>query len=383
MPVAFVAYFPSLYILDKEDDARAAGGLPVPLAARRGARRLRRRPCLAARRAPLPERRWLSAVIEVEEVEKQFVLRAKKGRLRRERRVVDAVHGISFAIERGTMVGYLGPNGAGKSTTVKMLTGILVPSAGRIRVAGLDPSRQRIELARRIGVVFGQRSQLWWDLPLRGLVRAAAPHLPRPGASGTARTSTASREVLELGPFLATPVRQLSLGQRMRGELAAALLHDPEIVFLDEPTIGLDVVAKAAVREFLAEVNRERGVTVLLTTHDLADIERLCSRLLIIDHGRLIWDGGLDELKRRYGPERTLVVDLEEPAPPLDVPGARVVRVDGPRQWLVFRRDETSAAELTAAVAARARLVDLAIEETEIEEIVRRIYAAQAAPPAS
>ena len=178
-------------------------------------------------------------------------------------------------------------------------------------------------------------------------------------------------------------MRQLSLGQRMRGELTAALLHDPEIVFLDEPTIGLDVVAKAAVREFLSEVNRERGVTVLLTTHDLADIERLCSRLLIIDHGRLIWDGGLDELKRRYGQERTMVVDLEEPAPPLDVPGARVVRVDGPRQWLAFRRDETSAAELTAAVAARARLVDLAIEETDVEEIVRRIYAGGAAPPAS
>ena len=174
-------------------------------------------------------------------------------------------------------------------------------------------------------------------------------------------------------------MRQLSLGQRMRGELTAALLHDPEIVFLDEPTIGLDVVAKAAVREFLAEVNRERGVTVLLTTHDLADIERLCSRLLIIDHGRLIWDGGLDELKRRYGQERTLVVDLEEAAPPLEVPGARVVRVDGPRQWLAFRRDETSAAELTAAVAAKARLIDLAIEETEIEEIVRRIYAAPGA----
>jgi ABC-2 type transport system ATP-binding protein len=165
----------------------------------------------------------------------------------------------------------------------------------------------------------------------------------------------------------------------MRGELTAALLHDPEIVFLDEPTIGLDVVAKAAVREFLAEVNRERGVTVLLTTHDLADIERLCSRLLIIDHGHLIWDGGIDELKRAYGQERTLVVDLEEPAPPLEVAAARVVRSEGPRQWLAFRRDEANAAELIAEVAARYRIVDVAIEETEIEEIVRRIYAADAA----
>jgi ABC-2 type transport system ATP-binding protein len=321
-------------------------------------------------------------VIELEGVEKRFVLRTKKGRLRRERRTVKAVDGISFALERGTIVGYLGPNGAGKSTTVKMLTGILVPSAGKIRVAGLDPSRQRIELARRIGVVFGQRSQLWWDLPLADSFELLR-HIYRVPAERHRASLDRFAQALDLGPFLATPVRQLSLGQRMRGELTAALLHEPDVVFLDEPTIGLDVVARAAVREFLADVNRERGVTVLLTTHDLADIERLCSRLLIIDHGHLIWDGGLDELKRRYGSERTLVVDLEEPAPPLDVPGAHVVKVEGPRQWLVFRRDETSAAELTAAVAARARLVDLAIEETEIEEIVRRIYAAQATPPAT
>jgi ABC-2 type transport system ATP-binding protein len=321
-------------------------------------------------------------MIQLRDVHKHFVVRSRRGRLRRERREVRAVDGISYSIEPGTMVGYLGPNGAGKSTTVKMLTGILVPTSGEIRVAGLDPARQRIELTRRIGVVFGQRSQLWWDLPLADsfdLLR----HIYRVPAERHRLNLERFADLLGLGEFLGTPVRQLSLGQRMRGELTAALLHDPDVVFLDEPTIGLDVVAKAAVREFLAEVNRERGVTVLLTTHDLADIERLCSRLLIVDHGRVIWDGGLDELKRRYGRQRTLVVDLEEAAPPLDVPGARVVRVDGPRQWLAFRRDETSAAELTAAVAARARLVDLAIEETEIEEIVRTIYAAGAAPPGS
>ncbi len=322
------------------------------------------------------------AQIELEGVEKVFTVWARRGRLRRQRTVVRAVEGISFSIDAGSLIGYIGPNGAGKSTTVKMLTGILVPSGGRLRVAGLDPSRQRIELTRRIGVVFGQRSQLWWDLPLLDSFELLR-HIYRVPAQRHRANLDRFAEVLELGSFLSTPVRQLSLGQRMRGELTAALLHDPEIVFLDEPTIGLDVVAKAAVREFLAEVNRERGVTVLLTTHDLADIERLCSRLLIIDHGRLIWDGGLDELKRRYGQERTMVVDLEEAAPPLDVPGARVVRVDGPRQWLSFRRDETSAAELTAAVAARSHLVDLAIEETEIEEIVRRIYATGAAPAVS
>jgi len=315
-------------------------------------------------------------LIVVEGLEKRFTVRRKRGRLRRERREVAAVGGIGFTIERGTLVGYLGPNGAGKSTTVKMLTGILVPSGGRIRVAGLDPSRQRVELARRIGVVFGQRSQLWWDLPLRDsfdLLR----HIYRVPAERHRQNVERFTEVLALGPFLETPVRQLSLGQRMRGELTAALLHDPEIVFLDEPTIGLDVVAKAAVREFLADVNRERGVTVLLTTHDLADIERLCTRLLIIDHGHLIWDGGIDRLKREYGQERTLVVDLEEPAPPLQVDRTRVVGVEGPRQWLAFRRDEANAPDLIAEVAARYRIVDVAIEETEIEEIVRRIYAAR------
>ena len=260
-----------------------------------------------------------------------------------------AVDGISFRVEPGELVGYVGPNGAGKSTTVKMLTGILVPSKGRISVAGLEPSRRRIQLARRIGVVFGQRVQLWWDLPLRDSFELLR-HIYRVPIDRWRANLDRFCEVLELEPFLGTPVRQLSLGQRMRGELTAAMLHDPEILFLDEPTIGLDVVAKARVREFLAEINRERGVTVLLTTHDLADIERLCSRLLIIDHGRLIYDGTIERLIQRYGEERTLVVDLEEPGPPLELEGARVVRVDGPRQWLRFRRDEVTAAQLTAAV---------------------------------
>ena len=321
------------------------------------------------------------SAIELEGVEKTFVQWERRGRLRRRRRVVRAVDGVTFDIEAGSVVGYVGPNGAGKSTTIKMLTGILVPSAGRIAVSGLEPSPQRIELARRIGVVFGQRVQLWWDLPLRDsfdLLR----HIYRVPADRHRRNLDAFVELLELEPFLATPVRQLSLGQRMRGELTAAMLHDPEILFLDEPTIGLDVVAKSRVREFLTRVNRERGVTVLLATHDLGDIERLSSRMLILDRGRVIYDGGIDALKERYGDERTLIVDLEEAEPPLEVPGARVVRVDGPRQWLTFRRDEVSAAELTAAVAARARLVDLAIEEPDIEDVVRRIYteSGQAAP---
>jgi ABC-2 type transport system ATP-binding protein len=316
-------------------------------------------------------------VIELEDVEKTFVVRERRGPLRRVRREVKAVDGVSFRIEPGELVGYVGPNGAGKSTTVKMLTGVLVPSAGRIAVGGLDPTRQRVRLARRIGVVFGQRVQLWWDLPLRDSFELLR-HIYRVPEQRYRQNLDAFVELLELGPLLETPVRQLSLGQRMRGELTASLLHDPELLFLDEPTIGLDVVAKARVREFLAAQNRERGLTVLLTTHDLGDIERLCRRLIVIDHGRVIYDGDLETLKARYGPERTLVVDLEEPAPPLEIAGARVVRVEGPRQWLAFRRDEVSAARIAAAVAERAHLLDLALEEPGIEDVIRRIYTASA-----
>lgn len=313
-------------------------------------------------------------IIEFEDVHKDFVVHRKAGRLRRERTVVRAVDGLSFAVERGAIVGYIGPNGAGKSTTVKLLTGILVPSAGRVSVAGLIPAKQRITLARRIGVMFGQRVQLWWDLPLIDsfdLLR----HIYRIPEERYRQNLTEFRELLELDPFLRTPVRQLSLGQRIRGEVVAAMLHDPEVVFLDEPTIGLDVVAKQRVREFLTAANRERGVTVMLTTHDLADIERLCSRILILDRGRLVYDGGLEALKARYGGERTLVVDLEESGPALRVTDARVTRVDGPRQWIAFDRERTNAARLAAEVASQAALRDLTVEEPDIEDVVRRIYA--------
>jgi len=309
-------------------------------------------------------------MIEVEHLSKEFVVR--RGRFRRERVVVNAVNDISFRVERGELLGYLGPNGAGKSTTIKMLTGILVPSGGRVSVAGLDPSKRRIELAKRIGAMFGQRVQLWWDLPLIDSFELLR-HIYRVPADRYQASLDRFRDVLDLDPFLHTPVRQLSLGQRIRGELTASMLHEPELLFLDEPTIGLDVVAKQRVRDFLVEINRERGVTVLLTTHDLGDIERLCKRLLVIDQGSLIWDGRIDELKERYGAERTLIVDLEEPAPPLEIEGARVEKVDGPRQWLRFRGP---AADLTARVAATSRLVDLQITEPDIEEIVRRIYGA-------
>jgi ABC-2 type transport system ATP-binding protein len=313
------------------------------------------------------------SLIELDRVEKTFRVAVRAGRVRRAWREVRAVDDVSFAVAAGEMVGYIGPNGAGKSTTIKMLTGILVPSGGRLRVAGLDPSRQRVDLARRIGVVFGQRTQLWWDLPLRDSFELLR-HIYRVDSARHRANLDAFVELLDLGSFLDTPVRQLSLGQRMRGDLTAALLHDPEVLFLDEPTIGLDVVSRSRVREFLAELNRAQGTTVLLTTHDLTDIERLCRRMLIIDHGRVIYDGAVDAIKDRFGGERTLVVDLEEPGEPIAVAGATVVRTEGPRQWLRFRRSDTTAAALVAEVAARVRLRDLAIEEPDISEIVARIY---------
>ncbi|MFE9929474.1 ATP-binding cassette domain-containing protein [Streptomyces sp. NPDC005533] len=322
------------------------------------------------------------ALISLDGVEKVFDVRRRVGLMRREKRRVRAVDGISFEVARGEMVGYIGPNGAGKSTTIKMLTGILTPSGGRLRVAGIDPSRERMRLAHRIGVVFGQRTTLWWDLPLKdsyGLMR----RMYRIPAARFAENLERCVDRLDLAELLDVPVRQLSLGQRMRGDIAAALLHDPEVLYLDEPTIGLDVVSKAKVRGFLRQLNEELGTTVLLTTHDLQDIEQLCERVMVIDHGRLMYDGVLDGLHAAGSEgsegsagasERTLVVDLERELAPIEVAGARVVKVEGPRQWLAFPAG-TSAAPLVAAVAAEYPLVDLSVREPDIEDVIARMYA--------
>ncbi|OII67586.1 methionine ABC transporter ATP-binding protein [Streptomyces sp. CC77] len=311
--------------------------------------------------------------IELEGVEKVFDVRRRTGLLRRERHRVRAVDGISFRVARGEMVGYIGPNGAGKSTTIKMLTGILTPSGGRLRVAGVDPHRERTRLARRIGVVFGQRTTLWWDLPLRDSYRLMHRMYRIPDARFRENLDRCV-ELLELGDLLEVPVRQLSLGQRMRGDIAAALLHDPEVLYLDEPTIGLDVVSKAKVRAFLRALNAEHGTTVLLTTHDLTDIEQLCRRVMVIDQGRLMYDGTLGGLHEQGAGERTLVVDLERELPPIELAGARTVRVAGPRQWLAFPAS-ASAAPLVAEAAARYPLVDLSVREPDIETLIAKMYA--------
>ncbi len=336
----------------------------------------------------------MAPVIEAEGLTKTFrVARRRSGLLGGVRsvfdpevRVVSAVDRLSLRIERGEMVGFVGPNGAGKSTTIKMLTGILTPTGGWARVAGLDPQGQRRALAARIGVVFGQRSQLWWDLPLIDSLRLLR-HLYRVPEERHAANLERLRTMLDLDPFLDTPVRQLSLGQRMRGDLAAALLHDPEILYLDEPTIGLDVVAKARIREFLLAVNAEREVTVLLTTHDMDDVAALCPRMLIVDHGRKLYDGAVAGIRERFGGDRTLIADLDPTelaslkrdaaGQPLlaELPsGVRQVRADAPRVALSFGRDTLAAHELVAWLGARYRLRDVTFEEPEIEDVIRRIY---------
>jgi ABC-2 type transport system ATP-binding protein len=304
------------------------------------------------------------ALIEVKGLTRSFKVRGRPP--------VEAVKGLDLTIEAGEMVGYIGPNGAGKSTTIKMLTGILVPTSGTVRVAGVDPTRRRTQLARRIGVVFGQRTTLWWDLPLRDSFDLLQK-IYRTDRARHRENLAEFVELLDLGGLLHTPVRQLSLGQRMRGDIVAALLHDPEILYLDEPTIGLDVVSKGRLREFLRTLNAERGTTLLLTTHDLQDIEALCRRVIVIDHGTAVYDGSLPGLHQQGGSTRTLVVDLVDEAPPIDVPGATVRKVEGPRQWLSFPADR-SAAPIVAAVVAAHDVADLSVQEPAIEDVIRELY---------
>lgn len=321
------------------------------------------------------------AIIEVENLRKEFkiakretgLMGALKSVVNRQFVIKEAVKDISFSIEKGEMVGYIGPNGAGKSTTIKMLTGILVPSSGSIKVNGIVPYENRKENAKNIGVVFGQRTQLWWDLPtiesfelLKEIYRVSDQKYKENMATFT--------DILGLGEFLNTPVRQLSLGQRMRADIAASLLHDPDILFLDEPTIGLDVVAKEKMREFIQEINKLRNVTVILTTHDMEDIEKLCKRMVLIDHGQKVYDGDIAAVKSRYGKMRTLVVDVEDNGVALQVSNGELFKEEGNRKWVRFNRDEYSASDLISQITKTHNITDLTVEEPEIESIISRIY---------
>jgi len=298
---------------------------------------------------------------------------ALKNLVSRQHTLVKAVDGLSFHIQRGELVGYLGPNGAGKSTTVKMLTGILVPTGGQLSVGGITPWQRRVEHARRIGVVFGQRTSLWWDLPVVesfDLLR----YIYKIPADRFRQNVKKFDDLLGLSEFFDTPVRSISLGQRMRADLAAAMLHDPEVVFLDEPTIGLDVVAKERIRTFIQQANTRSGTTFILTTHDLGDVKKLCKRVLMIDRGCLLFDGLLHELQERFGDERELVVDFSEDYSHVSVDCAKVVHRDQRQVTYRFSRKTCSASELIQVLVQRYKIADLSVREPEVENTIRRIY---------
>ena len=333
------------------------------------------------------------SLIEVHRLTKHFHLAVKtpglagafRHILRPHFREKIAVDHIDLTIETGERVGYVGPNGAGKSTTVKMLTGILVPTEGEVRVRGLEPHRQRAENARNIGVVFGQRTQLWWDLPVQESLRLLGDIYAVP-RERFKRNLDEFIELLELEPFLTTPARQLSLGQRMRCDLAASFLHSPPIIFLDEPTIGLDVAVKERIRQFIKRNNREYGTTMLLTSHDLRDIEDLCERLIMIDKGRIVFDGPLSDIHARFGGARVAHFILSS-AIPQALAAARQALPELPPEAFDCPDPYALSVQFDAAQATASQIVgrllgvlpvnDLQLEEPSIESVIRRLYEGQ------
>ena len=336
--------------------------------------------------------------VRVQSLNKSYFVPVRKGGflgglrtlVSHEQREVKAVKDISFDISHGEFVGYIGPNGAGKSTTVKMLTGILHPTSGTVLVNGLSPQQDRQKIARDIGVVFGQRTQLWWDLPTIDSFDILSAMYDVGKADYKAFLAEFD-ELLGIGEFLDTPVRRLSLGQRMRAELAAALIHRPSVLFLDEPTIGLDVVAKGRMREFLSRLNTERGVTILLTTHDLRDIEELCHRVMMINHGSLVYDGALASLRDQAGLPTLLTVKyaqipgtlvegkyIGQGGDVLDEPGNGAWRVasinpDSRTVEVHFDRNHSSAPAVLMAMQALGEIRDVSLAEPLIEDIIKRL----------
>jgi ABC-2 type transport system ATP-binding protein len=291
-----------------------------------------------------------------------------------------AVDHVDLSIEAGEAVAYVGPNGAGKSTTVKLLSGILVPTSGEVRIDGLSPQKDRMTVAHRIGVLFGQRTQLWWDLPVSESLAVLRDLYGVDHATFRKRLDRFD-EVLELGELLPVLGRKLSLGQRMRADLAAALLHAPQVVYLDEPTIGLDLAVKDRVREFFRTL-RDEGTTVMLTSHDLGDIEGFCRRLVIIDEGRIIFDGDLTAVKDMFARERILNVETETAVPVETVrtalPGATVTPGETPLHFSVrFDRFTMTAGQAVTALAPLTNLVDFNVDEPSIEDVIRRMYSGE------
>jgi ABC-2 type transport system ATP-binding protein len=332
----------------------------------------------------------MTEIIRAEAVSKRFrqpkrfpgLGGAIKGLVSRQYSEVRAVEEISFSIAAGEAVGYLGPNGAGKSTMIKMMTGILVPSAGQLAVLGRTPHLQRMANARDIGVVFGQRSQLWWDLPVSDSFELHRRIYDIP-EQRFRQNHDRLCAMLGMVAYLDRPVRQLSLGQRMRAEIAMALLHDPKILFLDEPTIGLDVVAKDAVRKFLSEVNRERGVTIILTTHDLQDIEEICPRLIMVDDGKLLFDGELGRLRSALGSRRRLTLEFRTDPGLLALTSAALVKDEGHLKHFLLEREDVSLIDVLVELGNGHDLKDATLVEPDIEEVIRTFYQQRPALSAS
>jgi ABC-2 type transport system ATP-binding protein len=320
-------------------------------------------------------------MIEVNNLRKDYTINKRppgisgifKSMFKPERMIKKAVDGISFQVEKGEILGFIGPNGAGKSTTIKMLTGILVPTEGELTVAGMVPYQERKKYSKNIGVVFGQRTQLWWNLPLRESYDLIRTIYEVPDQVYRDNLKLFS-DILDIDELLDVPVRQLSLGQRMKAEIAASLLHNPDIVYLDEPTIGLDIVSKERIREFIKKLNKETGVTVILTTHDMSDIESLCSRIMIIDHGRLIYNGNIHELKKQYGGNRVLLIDFEEEPENLALPFAEITKMEGARRRILFSDDQISSVDLIHQLSSRFKVKDFALQDTNIEDVIKLIY---------
>jgi ABC-2 type transport system ATP-binding protein len=320
-------------------------------------------------------------LLRMTELKKHYrVTKRKKGfwgyvsaMVAREYQYVYALDGINLTVEKGEAIGFIGPNGAGKSTTIKLLTGILTPTSGEIFVDGIAPYSNREQNAWNIGVVFGQRTQLWWDVPASDSF-VLLKHIYNIEDSAFKAKMGQFDELLELRKFLNIPVRQLSLGQRVRVDIAAALLHDPKIIYLDEPTIGLDIMAKAKIREFVKYVNKEKGTTVIFTTHDMQDIEKTCERIVIVDRGKIMFDGTISDIRDKFGEDRILVVDFKQYYEKIEISETTVIKEEHLRKWLKFRKNKTSASDLLARLAEKYEIVDIFVQEPDIEGIIRNIY---------
>lgn len=313
-------------------------------------------------------------------VKEYWVTKKKKGLrgalinlIHNEKVKVEAVKGISYTITKGEIVGYIGPNGAGKSTTIKMMSGIMTPTSGQIFINGMSPHDNRKKVVKDLGVVFGQRTQLYWDLRLGESFEL----LKRIYKVGDEQYESALKEltdVLDLAGFIDIPVRQLSLGQRMRGELAAAMIHSPDILFLDEPTIGLDIDAKHAIRNFILEINKRKDVTVILTSHDLDDVMKLCNRLIVINKGQVVEDGPLEDIVTRMANYRMINLELADPVTEIHSPMVEIVKAEGRKIWCKFDHHLYTAAEVIADIGKEVSIVDLSVKEPNIEDAVANIY---------